>query len=195
MRTHEGHKEAVWWIMWTGKNGLLPLSLPPHPHPGETVNHHRKAKTWITTLVWHHSTTWSIFLCLLVLLFCQQCHWKLWGTKVLRTDQKCQKLKALSKTFLCKQQRVSCTCGASLRPSTFFHPWPVGSRLPAGTAVRHHLSPLCGHWWVAAAYEPGGRGTRAHRTGPPQLSRAFQRLTNRHNYVTKILNFNRGNSI
>lgn len=84
-----------------------------------------------------------------------------------------KKLEALSKTSQCKQDGVRRTCGASLSPSAFFHPRPVGSRLPAGTAVRHHLSPLGEHWRVAAAHKPGERGRRAQRTVS-----MFQRFTN-----------------
>lgn len=80
-----------------------------------------------------------------------------------------KKLEALSETSQCKQHRVRRTCGASLSPSAFFHPRPVGSRLPAGTAVRHHLSPLGEHWRVAAAHKPGERGRRAQRTVSPPI--------------------------
>lgn len=114
----------------------------------ETVNHHTKAKTD------------AFSFCLLVLLSRQRRRENFEWQKCSRRTKSDKKLEALSQSSLGKQHRVRCTCGASLSPSAFLHPRPVGSTLPAGTAVLHHLPPLGGHWRVAAAHKPGERGGR-----------------------------------
>lgn len=181
-----GDKEVVKWNVWTGKNWLLPLCLS-FCFPSRNCQSSQKSKNLNNSPPLTPFNNQIHFPLSIGIIISSTMSLKIVRDQSSTYRPKVPKAESTLKTFLCQQHRVWSTCGASLHPATFFHPRPVGSRLPAGTAVRHHLSPLGGHWRVAAAYKPGGRGRRAHRTSsPPQLSRVFQRLTNRNNYVTKI---------